>query len=322
MRKNIPLMSDPAQLKESIKLFSKPIGYQDFVELTHSLYSHNSLLSMVNDWNRFVEFCITRHVNPLPASVTAIRLFLEHEGKQRKYASIRRYSLTIGLIHRLHSLPEPTNHRQIHFTLSALRNMKKGDAAQATPFTEKHLNEIFKCLGESDSIKDLRDLLIYSLMFECFLKRGQLRDLTCHQLDLLNDECAQLMIGENTYQLTPRTSQLLQKWLAVLGDEYQGALFCRIDKHGNLGTESLNDSSIYRVFRRASDLLNLPQHLAFSGQSSRVGASQDLYKKGYNLRQIQQLGRWTSAVMPAQYIGKHALSESEQLLFKKIKSWD
>ena len=200
MRKNIPLMSDPAQLKESIKLFSKPIGYQDFVELTHSLYSHNSLLSMVNDWNRFVEFCITRHVNPLPASVTAIRLFLEHEGKQRKYASIRRYSLTIGLIHRLHSLPEPTNHRQIHFTLSALRNMKKGDAAQATPFTEKHLNELFKFLGESDSIKDLRDLLIYSLMFECFLKRGQLRDLTCHQLDLSNSECAELMIGENYYR--------------------------------------------------------------------------------------------------------------------------
>lgn len=322
MRKKIPLMSDPLQLKNSMALFSQLIDYQDFVEITHGLYSHNSMLSMVNDWNRFITFCSSRYVTPLPASLTAIRLFLEQESHHRKFASIRRYSLTIGLVHRLHSLPDPINHRQIHFTLSALRNIKKGDATQATPFTEKHLNALFKYLDESDSIKDLRDLLIYSLMFECFLKRGQLRDLTLNQLDLLPDGRIQLMVGENIYSLSKRTVGLLRRWLTVLGCEYQGALLCRIDKHGNLGSESLNDSSIYRVFRRASDLLHLPVHLAFSGQSSRVGASQDLYKKGYNLRQIQQLGRWTSVVMPAQYIGKHALSESEQLLFKKIKSWD
>ncbi|WP_417882818.1 tyrosine-type recombinase/integrase [Vibrio rumoiensis] len=322
MRKNIPLISDPVEIKKSTVLFSNPIGYQDFLDITHDLYSHNSLLSMVNDWNRFVAFCSSRHVSPLPASITAIRLFLEQESRQRKFASIRRYSLTIGLVHRLHSLPDPVNHRQIHFTLSALRNMKKGDAAQATPFTEKHLNEIFHCLEKSDSVKDLRDLLIYSLMFECILKRGQLRDLRVNQIDLISEQCAQLLVEENTYKLSRRTSLLIKRWFAVLGDDYQGALFCRIDKHGNLGSESLNDSSIYRVFRRASEILKLPDHLAFSGQSSRVGATQDLYKKGYNLRQIQQLGRWTSAVMPAQYIGKHALSESEQLLFKKIKSWD
>ncbi len=322
MRKEIPIQTNPEIIKQSIERFSKPVSYAAFSELTVGLYSHNSLLSMVNDWNRFIDFCRSRHVSPLPASVTAIRLFLEYESRERKFASIRRYSLTIGLVHRLHALPEPTNHRQVHFVLSAIRNMKKGDATQATPFTRNHLDEMYLRLNKSDSIKDLRDLIIYSLMFECMLKRGQLRTLTVDNIQFAQPHQAALLLADKSYWLSERTTAIVQRWLEVLGESYRGILFCRIDKHGNLGVDPLNDSSIYRIFRRASQLLNLPSHLSFSGQSSRIGAAQDLYKKGYNLRQIQHLGRWSSIVMPAQYLGKYALSESEQLIFKKIKSWD
>ncbi len=322
MRKNIPLQTDEKKRKQSLNQFSHPISYSLFSDLTHQMYSHNSLLSMTNDWNRFVDFCLTKKVSPLPASITAVRLFLEQECRSRKFASIRRYSLTIGLVHRLHSLADPTNHRQIHFTLSAIRNMKKGDATQATAFTEKHLDSLYEVLKDSESIKDLRDLVIYSLMFECILKRGQLRDLQTSQIQRHHSGGYQVSVADKSYCVSDRTSELVDQWLQILGEEHHGYVFCRIDKHGNLGKDALNDSSIFRVFRRASTLLNLPEHLAFSGQSTRIGATQDLYKKGYNLQQIQDIGRWSSIVMPAQYLGKNALSESEQLLFKKIKSWD
>lgn len=321
MKKNIPIESDQSKLKLSQKLFSSMITYEVFNDLTHQQYAHNSLLSMVNDWNLFVSFCQQKQVSPLPASITVIRLFLEKESQQRKYATLRRYSLTIGLLHRLHRLADPINHRQIHFTLSALRNMKKGDASQAVPFTSKHLSALNQHLNPSESIKDLRDLIIYHLMFECLLKRGQLRTLLISHLDMTLSENIRLNIGDHTYELSDQLSELLVQWLLVLARN-DGFLLCKIDKHGNIGDEALNDSSIYRVFRRASDVLGLPQHFNFSGQSTRVGATQELYKQGYNLRQIQEFGRWISPVMPAQYLGKHQLSESEQLIFKKIKNWD
>lgn len=321
MKKLIPIESEQCKLKLSQELFSDLVTYDNLNDLTHHQYAHNSLLSMVNDWNLFVSFCQKKNVSPLPASITAIRLFLEKESQQRKYATLRRYSLTIGLLHRLHRLADPTNHRQIHFTLSALRNMKKGDASQASPFTSKHLSALNERFNSSESIKDLRDLIIYHLMFECLLKRGQLRTLLISHLDITLNDTIRLNIGDNTYELSEQLCQLLDQWLLVLA-RHDGFLLCKIDKHGNIGSEALNDSSIYRIFRRASDTLNLPQHLSFSGQSTRVGATQELYKQGYDLRQIQEFGRWFSPVMPAQYLGKHQFSESEQLVFKKIKNWD
>ncbi|OEF27633.1 tyrosine-type recombinase/integrase [Vibrio rumoiensis] len=321
MKKVIPLISDLSELKSSQAKFSHLIMYDDLNKLTAYQYAHNSLLSMVNDWNRFVQFCQSKHVSALPASVTAIRLFLEKESAQRKYSTLRRYSLTISLLHRLHGLPDPVNHRQIHFTLSALRNLKKGDATQATPFSAEHLSALTKILVSSESIKDLRDLIIYYLMFECILKRGQLRMLSINALDTTNPHAIKLSIGDQTYSLSEIASSLITRWLCIINRD-TGFLLCRIDKHENIGNDALNDSSIYRVFRRASERLGLPQHLHFSGQSTRVGATQELFKQGYNLRQIQEVGRWVSPVMPAQYLGQHQLSESEQLVFKRIKSWD
>ncbi len=321
MRKIIPINSDLNELKNSREKFSLPIEYDQLDALTHQQYSNNSLLSMLNDWNRFSAFCRSKHVSSLPAAITAIRLFLECESQKRKYATLRRYSLTIGLIHRLHSLADPTNHRQIHFTLSALRIEKKGDATQAIAFTRQHLIQLTHLLEHSDSVKDLRDLIVYHLMFECALKRGQLRTIQRNHLILQDQESSQIMIGDTGYTLSSTLSILLHKWLSILPN-HNNYLLSRIDKHENLGDQPLDDSSIYRIFRRASDLLKLPLSLNFSGQSSRIGAAKDLYSQGYNLKQIQDFGRWMSPVMPAQYLEKFQLSESEQLKFKQIKNWD
>ncbi len=320
MRKKIPLFEDAELRQQSQHSFNHPVDKQQVNTLTHQQYSANSLLSLTNDWNRFVSFCQLKHVRALPASITAVRLFIETEAKQRKFATLRRYNLTIGLIHQLHQLPDPTQHRQIHLTLGQFRLQKQGDASQANPFTRQHLQQIHSRLSRSSDLKDLRDLLIYHLMFECVLKRGQLRQLNIEQFRLQNDGNYQLEFEQQSYSLSYELSQVLQRWLAIIAREH-GILLSRIDKHGNLGKQALDDSSIYRVFRRASDLLGLPQHLKFSGQSSRVGAAQELHKRGYNLQQIQDIGRWMSPVMPAQYLGQYQLAQQHQLVFKKISHW-
>jgi hypothetical protein len=82
----------------------------------------------------------------------------------------------------------------------------------------------------------------------------------------------------------------------------------------------MDDSSIYRVLRNASELLSLS--INFSGQSTRVGAAQHLSKAGANIKEIQDFGRWLSPAMPYQYIGSTQLAEDEQQTFVLIRPWE
>ena len=89
----------------------------------------------------------------------------------------------------------------------------------------------------------------------------------------------------------------------------------------NLLKQPLDDSSIYRILRRASDILGLADNHHFSGNSIRVGAAQELSKQGLKVREIQDFGRWLSPAMPAQYVGYTGTAESEKMKFKAIVPW-
>ena len=320
MKKKIQLIENFEHRQASILKFSSPVTNNDINELTQNNYSKSSILAMTSDWNHFVEFCQIRQVSSLPASLTAIRLFLETEAQKRKYATLRRYSITIGVIHQLHSLSDPIAHRQTRFVLQTLRMMKHGDARQATAFSQEHLQKLDSIMSRESTQKNIRDLSIYYVMFECAMKRSELRDLQINNLNINSDNVT-IAINNGTYQLSEVASNTIKKWFNLISDQ-TGYLFRRIDRHGNIGTEPLNDSSIYRISRQASDILGLTKEMRFTGQSARVGAVKELEKQGYNLKSIQEFGRWLSPAMPAQYLDKTGIAEFEKAKFRIIKPWE
>jgi integrase len=218
-----------------------------------------------------------------------------------------------------HSFPSPTSHRQIQFTLSEIRNLKSGDARQANALTSQHLVELSHLIKKENCLRSHRDLAIYYLMFECALKRSELKILSLD--DVVQQENGWLInIDKTPYQLSIAATEALSRWLSHLNANH-GFLFRRIDKHNNIGNHQLDDSSIYRILRRASDRLGLDKNHRFTGQSARVGATQELDKQGYNVRDIQDFGRWLSPAMPAQYLQMQQVSEAEKTRFKTIKPW-
>jgi len=320
VKKNIQPISGVIEQNISTKRFNKQIVSSDIVKLTNGQYSSSSSLAMTSDWNRFISFCDAKHVQALPSSITAIRMFLEHEAKERKFSSIRRYSITIGNIHIFHNYPSPTSHRQIKFTLSQLRQLKSGDSRQANALTVIHLYLLDELLIKENSLRAQRDLAIYYLMFECALKRSELKNLQISDTAILKNKYT-VNINENTYKLTNNASNALKTWVNyLLGSG--GFLFRRIDKHNNIGVHQLDDSSIYRILRRASDLLGLDNNHRFTGQSARVGATQELEKQGYSIKDIQDFGRWLSPAMPAQYLKMQRVASNEMAKFKMIRPWD
>ena len=126
-----------------------------------------------------------------------------------------------------------------------------------------------------------------------------------------------MLLGE----LDDAQLQALERWLSFTGLEEELPVFRAIDKHENIGLQPLDDSSIYRILRSASDLLQLAENHHFSGNSIRVGAAQELSKQGLKVREIQDFGRWLSPAMPAQYVGYTGTAESEKMKFKAIVPW-
>lgn len=316
MRKNIPPITNKSTHEALCNALLIEPSLPIFTQLTDNQYSHNSLLAIRTDWIRFINFCQLKQVSALPTSVTTLRIFLESEAKTRKFASVRRYSVNIGLINTILSFPNPSSNAKVKHCLAQLRLQKHGDAKQANALTREHLFSLHDMLSSSDIIQDIRNLAIYFIMFECALKRSELKQLQFNDIDI---EKQTLHIAEHNYQLSETATKNIARWFSV-SDIKDSYTFRSIDRHGNISEQSLDDSSIYRIIRKASDLLQLSSQYSFSGQSTRVGAVKELAQQGMNVKEIQHFGRWISPAMPSQYIGNTNTAEQEKMKFLNYES--
>ncbi|EGU47033.1 hypothetical protein VII00023_02119 [Vibrio ichthyoenteri ATCC 700023] len=318
MQKTIPRVTEPQKLKLLVARFSQCVSFEEVNDITAGVYASSSLLAMTKDWNLFVEFCQSKLVTPLPASTTATRQYIEKVAREKKYATVKRYTVTIALLHRLLSLPDPTQNQNVQQTLASIRIDKKGDAQQTPAFGAQQLTQLTEILSRSSSIKDWRNLAIYHVMYQSLMKRKDLRDLEFEQLHQ-TDERISISIGDSHYQLNDESTVIMRRWLNMRGSQGR-FVFTSIDRHENIGIEPLNDSSIFRILRAASEMLNLD--VLFSGQSLRVGAVEALAQQGMKPKDIQYVGRWLSPAMPYQYLGNKAQSELEKMQFISIKPID
>jgi integrase len=184
-----------------------------------------------------------------------------------------------------------------------------------------HLSELNELLSYDEAnLKEIRDIAIYNVMFECVLKRSELKSLALTDIENIDGDY-QITIKDSVYRLSQVASDTLRRWLSFTSTHDSLPVFRAIDKHENIGLQPLDDSSIYRILRRASDLLELAENHHFSGNSIRVGAAQELSKQGLKVREIQDFGRWLSPAMPAQYVGYTDTAEREKMKFKAIVPW-
>ncbi|WP_087017099.1 tyrosine-type recombinase/integrase [Thaumasiovibrio subtropicus] len=305
-------------MKPTKKCFLTPVEDIDiWRSVTENKYAHNSLLSLKNDWHHFLSYCHAVSESPLPAHPKVVVRYIDKVQRERKFSTLRRYLISINTMHKLFSQPEPGRFREVQTFMKRCQESKGEDQIQADAFRHSHLEALIKKLEKSQRLKDKRDLAIWSVMLDTMLKRSELIKLTPSHL---NKDTAVLLIEDIEYPLSELSLSLLNDWL-FNANILDGPLFRSMDRHENVAETAMDPSAVYRVFRRASTLLDLPKHITFSGQSSRVGASKDLSAQGLTLTEIQSAGRWRSPAMPAQYIDNKQKSEREKARYKKKKQW-
>ena len=322
MAKEIDPIQDEVECLMSIKRFNQPLDSVEAMRtLTQDKYASNTLISFKNDWNNFLAFCYAEHIPALPAKADTVHRYIEQMAKVRKLASLKRYIVTISLVHRCHNLSDPCAKSEIRLAMKKQQLEKHDDYQNAAPFRDEHLQQLIDSFELSTKPKDIRDLAIWAVMFEAMLKRSELAALSVENLYIHSSGLIDLDVNQTTISLSSIASKALQRWL-VIGMIENGYVFRRIDRHSNIGDKPLDHSSIYRVFRRASDELGLGETSLFSGQSPRVGAAKDLSDAGLSIIEIQEQGRWKSPAMPAQYVGNTDRHDKEVSKFIKPKPWE
>jgi integrase len=274
--------------------------------------SKNTRRAYASDWAHFSNWCERHHAQVLPASSTAVALYLaELAGEGFKVATIGRRLAAIAEAHKAAKQPSPRSEADVQAVVRGIRRKLGVAQKQARPLLPGELRGIVGKLPAGP--QGARDRALLLLGFAGAFRRSELAGL----------DVADLEFGEDGVTVTLRHSKTDQEgagrkvgipygsekgscpvravkaWLVAAekatGIPLIGPLFRPIDRHGNVGVERLTDHAIWSVIKRAAGQ-------GFSGHSLRAGLATAAAKAGKSAMAIQKQTGHKSLAMVARYV--------------------
>ena len=274
-------------------------------------YAPSTMRSYYSDVQAFVDWCRSARCTPFPASVATVSEFIEDQGKTKAASTVRRRLYAIRKIHRLLRLPDPTYDEEINLSLRRVRRSKLVRPKQAKGLTQSYLERFIA--GEPNSPWGLRNKAMMSLGYELLSRRSELVALRTKDIEFRPNGTLRVLIrrsksdpfGEGRLAFSSqRTAGLVKDWLEWRGP-YIEFLFCPI-YHRKAINRDLSTTSVKCMIKSAAKRDGLGPSIVdeFSGHSLRVGAAQDLLRKGFDTAAIMRAGGWKSMNTLSRYLEK------------------
>jgi integrase len=198
--------------------------------------------------------------------------------------------------------------------VSGLRRKLGVAQQQKTALEVDSLREVLaRILGD---VRGLRDRALLLIGLAAALRRSELAALVTTDLRFepdgviialrrsKTDQEAAGEVGAVPFGAQAETCPVraVRAWLAVTGDD--GAVFRRIDRHGNIGS-NLTATAIASIIRARTAAAGIPGDCA--GHSLRAGFATTAAQAGRSEASIMQHGRWKSVQIARRYIraGSH-----------------
>ncbi|HEJ2458019.1 TPA: tyrosine-type recombinase/integrase [Vibrio cholerae] len=310
-------------------------------------YSPNTLRRLESAWTCFVDWCLAHHRHSLPATPDTVEAFFIERSETLHRNTLSVYRWAISRVHRVAGCPDPCLDIYVEDRLKAIsrKKVREGETVkQASPFNEQHLLKLTSLWYRSDKLLLRRNLALLAVAYESMLRAAELANIRVSDLELSGDGTAVLTIPitKTNHSGEPDTCILSQDVVSLLMDYTEagkldmrgdGYLFVGISKHntcinpkrdtetGEYLHKPITTKTVEGVFYSAWQALELERQgvKPFTAHSARVGAAQDLLKKGYNTLQIQQSGRWSSGTMVARY-GRAILARDGAMAHSRVKT--
>jgi len=262
-----------------------------------------------NDWRDFCAFARLIGRAPHPAEPETVALYASDLARRgRAPATIARRLVSIAVYHRVAGHASPTEHGVVRAVVSGLRRQLGVAQQQKTALEIEPLRAVLARIPRD--VRGLRDRALLLIGWAAALRRSELAALVASDLrfepdgliiELRRSKTDQEAAGEAVAvpfgaQAETCPVRALRAWLAV-GD--RGAIFRRIDRHGNIGS-NLTATAIASIIRARTAAAGIPGD--FAGHSLRAGFATTAAQAGRSEASIMQHGRWKSVQVARRYI--------------------
>ena len=249
-------------------------------------------------------------LEPFPATPAQLCGFLDDQGRQvLAISTIRRRLYAVRKAHRLLRLPDPTEDEDVNLTLRRLRRARFARPAQATGMTAEYLERFLA--SEPDTPTGLRNRAMLALGYDLLTRRSELVALRDGDVTPAARGTYRFLIRRSKADpfghgrlafCAPRTARLIDAWRDWRGNGTDW-LFCPIYQDVAVN-RSLSATTVRRVVHAAAArcCADPDEARGFSGHSMRVGAAQDLLKRGLDTAGIMRAGGWKSVNVLARYL--------------------
>jgi site-specific recombinase XerD len=237
--------------------------------------SKNTLRTYVNGWKEFEDWCLHHGFSSMPASEETVISYIsdladrgsfqikpsgEIERRPLKAVSIQQRLYAIRFWHQAKGYPSPTYSFKVRDTMAGIRNDKGTLPSQKRAADVEIIKAICRIIPDTLTGHRNRALLLLGFCFGA--RRSELISVDVEHIRYTNKGLELLIPRSKTdqegkgrkpvifYGEYPETCPVrsLQKWLKVSGIS-SGAIFRKIDRHGNIG-ERLTPDGFRYIFER------------------------------------------------------------------------
>lgn len=282
----VPGASLPTHLEETVRAAR---------EYAIAARAPNTLRAYRSDVEDFSTYCRVElgGASPLPANPETVALYVTDiaHGRNLKVSTIERRLASVSAWHKSHGHPSPTEERLVREVMKGMRRKEGSLQKQAAPLTVGVLKRVLSAMREYDPKTGkpraavLRDRALLLVGFAGSFRRSELSALRVSDLEFFEGRGVVVLVrasktdaagsGQavgipygNHEETCPVTN--LERWVSFSGRSGEDALFCRIDRHGNLKEGILSGDGINGVVKkRVRDAGLAPDR--YSGHSLRAG---------------------------------------------------
>ena len=245
----------------------------------------------------------------------------------RSTSTISVHAALISMLHRNAGLVPPTVSPDVVRAKKKINRtaIVSGErTGQAVPFCRPDLNRLDAAWKHSPRLQHLRDLAFMHVAYGTLLRMSELSRLRVRDITRSADGRIILDVGWTktilqsggiVKALSSRSSERLMEWInaAGLAGEPDAVLFCPVHRSNKITSVSevpMSAPCLEDIWRRARHHVggktplktNKGRYSSWSGHSARVGAAQDMARKGISIAQIMQEGTWTQTQTVMRYI--------------------
>jgi integrase/recombinase XerD len=276
------------------------------LDMLQGAYAQSTIDAYYRDFCVFVQWCYRQKINPLPSGADVVASFLDNQSKTRAAATVRRYSVSIGKIHRLMNFDDPTKAEVVRLALRRAQRSAVAPQRQSLGLTREDINVIVAMRHRS--LRHLRDAAMISVGFDGLMRRSEIVALKVSDVEWCKSGMARVIVKRGKTDqsargrvvwLTSTSSQVLREWV----DLRLGAQFLFGPVYGDVVIDrSLNPVSVQRAIKRCLDEIGHDACDCYTGHALRVGAAQELLRMGRDTAGIMRAGGWKSVSTLARYL--------------------